>query len=122
MKITNAQLKQIIKEELEKVLEEQSTVKMAQEYPELYSKEQRVLLKKLLSGEITVQDLDDYQLELMNQKTDYLAQGAFSSGYNRYDALDAPEYHVWQAIEQELEDRRNQKGSQFHNEKSNYSL
>ena len=86
MKITNAQLKQIIKEELEKVLEEQSTVKMAQEYPGLYSKEQRVLLNKLLSGEITVQDLDDVQLELMNQKTDYLAQGAFSSGYNMSDA------------------------------------
>ena len=122
MKITNAQLKQIIKEELEKVLEEQSTVKMAQEYPGLYSKEQRVLLNKLLSGEITVQDLNDYQLELMNQKTDYLAQGAFSSGYNMSDARDAAEYHVWKAIDKELENRRNQKGSQFHNVPSNYSL
>ena len=122
MKITNAQLKQIIKEELEKVLEEQSTVKMAQEYPGSYEKEREVLVQKLIKGEINVQDLEDYQLELMRQKLRDLSQAAHSYGYDRYDALDAPEYAAIKEIEQELKARRNLKGTQFHNAPSKYSL
>lgn len=121
MKITNAQLKQIIKEELEKVLEEESTARTARQNPELYSKERAVLLRKLIDGEISVQDLEDYQLELMNQETGYLSQAAFSDG-DHYSAYDVPEYKVWGEIEAELRKRRNQKGSQFHTMDGKYSL
>ena len=121
MKLTNKQLKQIIKEEINKVLEGESTARTARKYPELYSKEQRVLLRKLINGEISVEDLDDYQLELMNQKTDYLSQGAFS-GPDHYGAYDTNEYGVWQAIEAELKKRRNRKGSDFNTMDRKYKL
>ena len=125
MKITNAQLIQIIKEELEKVLEEESTARMARQNPDLYSKERESLVNKLINGEISLQDigkLDDTQLELLNQKIADLSQAAFSSGVDIYSAYNAPEYAVMQAIEQELKKRRNQKGSQFHTMDGNYSL
>ena len=78
----------------------------------LFRSEQSVLLKKLLNDEITVRDLEDYQLELMNQETDYLSRGAFSSP-DPYDAYDTAEYQVMKAIEQEL-DRRKEYGSSIH--------
>lgn len=67
MKLTNKQLKQIIKEEINKVLEGISTPEMVRANPQAYSKESAVLLKKLQNKEIEVSDLDQVQIEMLIQ-------------------------------------------------------
>ena len=99
MKLTNKQLKQIIKEELVHVLDEISTPEMAKSNPSNYSKETNSLVKKLLSGEIKVEELDDVQIQLMKQ-VDWERKGAqeLDGSYDRYQILSTDAYNIGQKI------------------------
>ncbi len=83
MKLTNTQLKQIIKEELEALISEQMS-----------SDE---LINMLLSGKIKAEELNPQQIQMMKQ-VDWLQLGMSEAGGDMYQALSSKAYQIGERI------------------------
>jgi len=85
MKITNQQLKQIIKEELDAIISEQV--------------DENKLIDDLMTGKVTPEELNPEQLAAMKNVDWNMIAQMYTGGASGYQSLNSPARHIAKKIE-----------------------